>query len=134
LTQTTRTLTILLGAVAGISLLVGGIGIMNMMLTSVTERTHEIGLRKAVGARQQDIKAQFLAEALLLTLLGGGIGVLFGFAAALIISFAGVATAAITWWSILLAIGVTTIIGIAFGYYPASHAAKLSPMQALQYQ
>jgi ABC-type antimicrobial peptide transport system permease subunit len=134
LTETTRTLTVLLAAVAGISLLVGGIGIMNMMLTSVTERTREIGLRKAVGATRRDIQAQFLTESVCLTLLGGALGVVLGFAVAWTVSLAGISTAAVTWWSVGLALIVTSFVGIVFGYYPARRAAKLSPIRALQYQ
>ncbi len=130
----TGTLTILLASVAGISLLVGGIGIMNMMLTTVTERTREIGLRKAIGAKKKDIHMQFLMESILLTFVGGVIGIVLGCAIALIISAIGVMHAAISVFSIVLAFGVCALIGIIFGYYPARRAANLNPIEALRYE
>ncbi len=130
----TGTFTILLGAIAGISLLVGGIGIMNMMLTTVTERTREIGLRKAIGARRGDISSQFLAEAVMLTFFGGVIGVLFGWGLSLIVSKLFSLTAAISTSAVLLAFGVSAGIGIIFGYYPAKRASKLNPIDALRYE
>ena len=134
LTQVTTTFTIFLGSVAGISLLVGGIGIMNMMLTAVTERTREIGLRKAIGARAKDIALQFLAEAVMLTFLGGVVGVALGWAAAFAVSqFAGITTN-VSLTSILLAFGVSAGIGIMFGYYPARRASGLNPIEALRYE
>lgn len=133
-TEVTQTFTIFLGAVAAISLLVGGIGIMNMMLTTVTERTREIGLRKAIGAKESDINRQFLLEAVILTFIGGLIGIILGFVIAKVVSnFAGYPTS-ITLSSIVLAFGVATGIGIVFGYYPAWRAAKLDPIQALRYE
>ncbi|PIP30089.1 multidrug ABC transporter substrate-binding protein [Candidatus Jorgensenbacteria bacterium CG10_big_fil_rev_8_21_14_0_10_54_38] len=130
----TNTLTILLGAIAGISLLVGGIGIMNMMLTTVTERTREIGLRKAIGAKNADISVQFLTESVVLTFLGGLVGVFFGWlASSAVTQFAGIATA-ISLTSVLLAFGVSGAIGVAFGYYPARRAASLNPIEALRYE
>lgn len=130
----TGTLTILLGAIAGISLLVGGIGIMNMMLTTVTERTREIGLRKAIGAKRKDITTQFLAESVMLTFSGGIAGVLLGWLiASATTQFAGIATT-VSSDSILLACGVSAGIGIVFGYYPARRAAKLNPIEALRYE
>jgi putative ABC transport system permease protein len=130
----TNTLTILLGSIAGISLLVGGIGIMNMMLTAVTERTREIGLRKAVGARRSDISAQFLAESVALTFLGGVIGVSVGFGLAFVLTqFFSISTT-VTLWSVLLAAGVSIVIGIVFGYYPAFRASAMNPVEALRYQ
>jgi putative ABC transport system permease protein len=130
----TGTFTTLLAGIAGISLLVGGIGIMNMMLTTVTERTREIGLRKAIGADSSAISAQFLAESVTLTLIGGILGILTGWA----IGFAAAdllgASAIITLDSVLLATGVCAFIGIVFGYYPARRAAALSPIEALRYQ
>ncbi len=130
----TNTLTILLGAIAGISLVVGGIGIMNMMLTTVTERTREIGLRKAIGAKKKDISAQFLTESVTLTFLGGFIGIVFGWLAAWgVTQFAGITTQ-VSLLSITLAVGVSATIGIIFGYYPARRAASLNPIEALRYE
>ena len=130
----TNTMTILLAAIAGISLVVGGIGIMNMMMTTVTERTREIGLRKAIGAKRLDISLQFLAEAVMLTFLGGAIGIVLGSGLAYGIGFfTGMATK-ISLFSIILAFGVSTGIGIGFGYYPAEKAAKLNPIEALRYE
>jgi putative ABC transport system permease protein len=133
-TSVTETFTLLLGAVAGISLLVGGIGIMNMMLTTVTERTREIGLRKSLGAKSKDISMQFLVEAVMLTFLGGIIGVIFGWGISQAISRFGGITTAIDLAPILLAFGVSAAIGIVFGYYPARRAAKLNPIDALRYE
>ena len=130
----TNTLTIFLGAIAGISLVVGGIGIMNMMLTTVTERTREIGLRKAIGAKSRDINLQFLAEAVMLTFTGGGVGVVLGWILSLLISHFGGLTTSISLFSILLAFGVSAAIGISFGYYPARRAAGLNPIEALRYE
>jgi putative ABC transport system permease protein len=134
LTQVTTIFTIFLGAVASISLIVGGIGIMNMMLTSVTERTKEIGLRKAIGAKNREILAQILTESVLLTFLGGAVGIFFGWLISLGISkFAQISTQ-VSLSSILLAFSVCTIIGIFFGWWPAQKAAKLSPIEALRYE
>ncbi|RPI01366.1 MAG: FtsX-like permease family protein [Ignavibacteriae bacterium] len=130
----TDTFTILLGSVAGISLIVGGIGIMNMMLTTVTERTREIGLRKAIGAKAKDINLQFLAEAVTLTFAGGIIGVAFGWLASFGVSYFGILQTKVTIGSILLAFGISAAIGIIFGYYPAQRAAKLNPIEALRYE
>ncbi|MFH1393185.1 MAG: ABC transporter permease [Patescibacteria group bacterium] len=130
----TNTLTILLGAIAGISLIVGGVGIMNMMLTTVTERTREIGLRKAIGAKNKDISVQFLAESVMLTFLGGVVGIIFGWLAALAVTqFAGITTS-VSLMSVILAVGVSATIGIVFGYYPARRAASLNPIEALRYE
>ncbi|HXK37581.1 MAG TPA: ABC transporter permease [Candidatus Paceibacterota bacterium] len=130
----TNTMTMLLSAIAGISLIVGGIGIMNMMLTTVTERTREIGLRKAIGAKRRDISFQFLVEAVMLTFLGGFIGILLGWLISLLVtSLSGIATEVST-TSILLAFGVSATIGIVFGYYPARRAAALNPIEALRYE
>ncbi len=128
------TFTILLGSVAGISLLVGGIGIMNMMLTTVTERTKEIGLRKAIGAKRKDISNQFLAEAVTLTFLGGFIGIILGIGISYAVSLFGVLQTQISIYPILLAFGVSAGIGIIFGYYPARRAASLNPIEALRYE
>lgn len=130
----TQTFTILLGAVAGISLLVGGIGIMNMMLTTVTERTREIGLRKAIGAKRRDINVQFLVEAILLTFTGGVIGVILGWTISFLISYLGILQTSVSTGSIILAFGVSAFIGIVFGYYPARRASRLNPIQALRYE
>ncbi len=130
----TGTFTMLLAAIAGISLIVGGIGIMNMMLTTVTERTREIGLRKAIGAKNKDISLQFLSEAVLLTFMGGVMGVAVGWIASLAISkFAGMTTT-VSLFSVLLSFGVSAAIGICFGYYPATRAAKMNPIVALRYE
>ncbi|MBU6389410.1 ABC transporter permease [Patescibacteria group bacterium] len=134
LSSVTTTLTLLLGAIAGISLLVGGIGIMNMMLTTVTERTREIGLRKAIGAKSADISLQFLVEAIVLTFLGGAIGILLGWGIADLVTSFGVVTASVTWQSVLLSFGVSALVGIVFGFYPASRAAGLKPIDALKYE
>lgn len=134
LTQVTDTFTIFLAAVAGISLIVGGIGIMNMMLTTVTERTREIGLRKAIGAKRRDINLQFLAEAVALTFIGGLAGVLLGWIISIAVSsIAGIATS-VSISSVLLAFGVSAFIGIVFGYYPARRASRLNPIEALRYE
>ena len=130
----TGTFTILLGAVAGISLVVGGIGIMNMMLTTVTERTREIGLRKAIGAKRKDISTQFLTEAVALTVIGGTIGVILGWLIAFGVTYFDILQASISTSSVLLAFGVSAAIGIIFGYYPARRAAGLNPIEALRYE
>ena len=133
-TSTAKTFTILLGSVAAISLLVGGIGIMNMMLTNVTERTREIGLRKAIGAKSGDINLQFLSEAVALTFIGGIVGILLGIILSLIVNYFGWMTTTIAPYSVLLAFGVSALIGIVFGYYPARHAAALNPIDAIRYE
>ncbi len=130
----TSTFTYLLAAIAGISLLVGGIGIMNMMLTTVTERTREIGLRKAIGAKKHDIRLQFLIESMMLTIIGGIIGVILGIVIAWAISLTGLLQASVTVTSIILSFGVSALIGIVFGYYPAARASNLNPIEALRYE
>jgi putative ABC transport system permease protein len=130
----TGTFTLLLASIAGISLLVGGIGIMNMMLTTVTERTREIGLRKAIGARPRDITSQFLTEAVTLCLTGGIIGILIGWGGSEIITATGLLTTLVTFQSVALGVGVCAGIGIVFGYYPARRASNLDPIEALRYQ
>jgi putative ABC transport system permease protein len=134
ITTVTQTLTIFLGAIAGISLLVGGIGIMNIMLVSVTERTKEIGLRKAVGATRNQILTQFLIETMTLSLLGGIIGILLGVGISFIFTLTGMITAVVTADSILLAFTFSLAIGVFFGLYPAYRAANLHPMVALRYE
>ena len=130
----TGTFTILLASIAGISLLVGGIGIMNMMLTTVTERTREIGLRKAVGIRRKYILWQFLSEAVTLTFFGGVLGIVLGFGASLLVSKLSGLVTTVSPSSVLLAFGVSALVGIVFGFYPAKRAARLSPMDALRYE
>ncbi len=130
----TDTFTLLLGAVASISLLVGGIGIMNMMLTTVTERTKEIGLRKAIGAKRKDINNQFLGEAIVLTFIGGVFGVIIGWLISIIASQVGGVAMKISTESIILAFGVSGFIGVVFGYYPASRASKMNPIDCLRYE
>ncbi|MFN8411562.1 MAG: ABC transporter permease [Anaerolineales bacterium] len=134
LTSVTQILTTFLGAIAGISLLVGGIGIMNIMLVSVTERTKEIGLRKAVGATKNQILTQFLIETMTLSVLGGIIGILLGVGLALLFKATGLIASVITADSILLAFTFAMAIGVFFGLYPAYRAANLHPMVALRYE
>ena len=133
-TSVTSTLTVFLGAVAGISLLVGGIGIMNIMLVSVTERTREIGLRKAIGARKGDVLFQFLMEAIILSLIGGGIGILVGIGIGQLVNLTGLVTSVVTMESVALAVGFSFAIGLFFGIYPANQAASLNPIEALRYE
>ncbi len=133
--ETTGTFTALLGSIAAISLIVGGIGIMNIMLVSVTERTREVGLRKAVGAKKSDILVQFLAEAIMLSVLGGLLGVGLGIGGAQVISpLLGGSQALVTPESVILALSVSLGIGIFFGLYPADRAASLKPIDALRYE
>jgi len=134
LSSTTRTMSILLGCIAAISLLVGGIGIMNIMLVSVTERTREIGLRKALGARAKDIMTQFLIESIVMTLSGGFIGILLGVTSATVLSLAAGWATRVTVSSVVLATGFSIAIGIFFGLWPAKKASELNPIEALRYE
>ncbi len=134
LNQVTSAFTAFLAAIASISLVVGGIGIMNMMLTTVTERTREIGLRKAIGATQQDIHRQFLIEATTLTFLGGTIGIFLGWLISYIVTSLGLIQTKVSLSSVILAFGVSAAIGIIFGYYPARRASKMNPIEALRYE
>jgi putative ABC transport system permease protein len=133
--ETTETFTVLLASIAAISLLVGGIGVMNIMLVTVTERTREIGIRKAVGAKRRDIMAQFLIEAMVLCLLGGLIGVLVGYGGAQVVTpLLGGSRALVTPESVIMALGVSVAVGLFFGLYPAGRAAALRPIDALRYE
>lgn len=134
LTSTTRTMSLLLGAIAAISLLVGGIGIMNIMLVSVTERTREIGLRKAIGANNKDIMVQFLIEAVLMSLIGGLVGVMLGGGAAALITIFAKWSVKVSLSSVVLATVFSLAVGIVFGLWPAQKAAKLDPIEALRYE
>ena len=132
--ETAKTMSMLLGAIASISLLVGGIGIMNIMLVSVTERTREIGIRMAIGAREKDILLQFLLEACVISIVGCVIGIALGLGGALLVKKMVGAEILISMRSIVLAFSVAASVGVFFGYYPASKAAKLRPIEALRYQ
>ena len=134
LTTVIDTFTLFLAAIASISLLVGGIGIMNMMLTTVTERPKEIGLRKAIGAKRSDINLQFLSEAVVLTFIGGFIGIILGWLICLIVTSTGIVQTQVSLSSVLLAFGVSSSIGIILGYYPARRAGMLNPIDALRYE
>ncbi len=130
----TATLTFFLGAIAGISLLVGGIGIMNIMLVSVTERTREIGLRKAVGAKRRDILTQFLVEAIVLSVIGGAIGIILGITIGKLVDLTGIIETIVSPDSIILAVGFSIAVGLFFGIYPARRASRLNPIEALRYE
>jgi putative ABC transport system permease protein len=132
--QTSQILTYLLGSVASVSLLVGGIGIMNIMLVSVTERTREIGVRMAVGATEQDVKLQFLSEAVVLSFLGGSVGIVLGVIGSAIISNVLNWSTLVSTSSIIVAVFFSAGVGVFFGYYPASKAAQLDPIEALRYE
>jgi putative ABC transport system permease protein len=134
ISEAAGTMTLLLGAIAAISLLVGGIGVMNIMLVSVLERTREIGIRKALGAREHDIWIQFLVEAAFLTLAGGIIGVIIGWLVAFFISSTGLMTTVVTTDIVVLAVSVSVGIGLFFGFYPAWNASRLNPIEALRYE
>jgi putative ABC transport system permease protein len=132
--QLTRAMFIIMVGIAGISLVVGGIGIMNIMLVSVTERTREIGVRKAIGAKSSEILGQFLLESIMICLVGGLIGVFFGFSITKLISLAGKIPFGMPFWSILLGFGFSFFTGVFFGFYPARKASSLSPVEALRYE
>jgi len=127
-------MTRLLAAIASVSLLVGGIGIMNIMLVSVTERTREIGLRMALGARGHDILVQFLVEAVTLSLIGGMVGIAIGLAATRVISYLAEWPVLVVPQAIVLAFGFAAAVGVFFGFYPARKAARLDPIEALRYE
>jgi putative ABC transport system permease protein len=132
--QSARVMALLLGSIAGVSLLVGGIGIMNIMLVSVTERTREIGIRMAVGAKTWDIRLQFLIEALILSLIGGGVGILIGVSGSQVLSNIAGWPTIVSPYSILLAFSFSGVVGIFFGFYPAMKASLLDPIEALRYE
>ncbi|HEX9114267.1 MAG TPA: FtsX-like permease family protein, partial [Nitrospirota bacterium] len=132
--QSTKVMTLLLGAIASVSLLVGGIGIMNIMLVSVTERTREIGIRMAIGAKTWDIRLQFIIEALTLSLIGGVVGIIAGVSTALILSSLSGWPTIVSFPSVLLAFSFSGFIGIFFGFYPAYKASLLNPIDALRYE
>jgi ABC-type antimicrobial peptide transport system permease subunit len=127
-------MTALLASVAAVSLLVGGIGIMNVMLLSVTERTKEIGIRRAIGARSKDVLLQFLMEATTLSLAGGMAGIVLGVAISVAISRWATWTASVSGLSVALSFGVAAMVGIFFGYYPARRAAEVAPIESLRYE
>jgi len=133
-TATSKTMTALLGAIAGISLIVGGIGIMNIMLVSVTERTREIGIRLAIGAHDRDVRLQFLIEAMILSVLGGVFGVVLGIGVSEIVSTQLGWPVLVSTLSVVLAVGVSAIIGMVFGFYPAHKASQLDPIDALRFE
>jgi ABC-type antimicrobial peptide transport system permease subunit len=128
------TMTALLGAIATISLVVGGIGIMNIMLVSVTERTREIGIRRAIGARSRDVLLQFLVEAVTLGLTGGVAGIILGFLAALAVTQLLEWPASVSFVSVVLSFGIAGAVGVFFGFYPARRASRLNPINALRYE
>jgi putative ABC transport system permease protein len=132
--RTQRLFDIVMGAIAGISLLVGGIGIMNIMLATVLERTREIGIRRAMGARQADVRNQFVMEAFAITLTGGLLGIVMGLAIAKGVAYYAGWSTIVTFWSIALSVGVSAGVGLVFGIYPATRAARLDPIEALRYE
>jgi putative ABC transport system permease protein len=132
--ETTKTMSMLLGGIAGISLVVGGIGIMNIMLVSVTERTREIGIRKAIGAKRRNILVQFLIESIVVSCFGGLIGVAFGYMGSQIIGKVMSVAAQPSIMTILFSFSFSAVVGIFFGFYPASKASKLNPIEALRFE
>ncbi|RLD16047.1 hypothetical protein DRI50_02860 [candidate division KSB1 bacterium] len=132
--ETQRIFNLVMGTIAGISLLVGGIGIMNIMLASVLERTREIGIRRSLGATRRDIMGQFLLEAVLLSLIGGIAGILLGYILSYGVTLFSNWETSVSWWSVILAVGVSSGVGILFGYVPARKAAELNPIDALRYE
>jgi putative ABC transport system permease protein len=132
--KTRRIFNVVMGGIAGISLLVGGIGIMNIMLASVLERTREIGTRRAVGATRRDIKSQFVTEAVLISLVGGILGIVLGFSIAWGVELFSDMSTVVTWTSIVLAFGFSVLVGLVFGTYPAVNAARLDPIEALRHE
>jgi putative ABC transport system permease protein len=132
--RTQRLFNLVMGAIAGISLLVGGIGIMNIMLASVLERTREIGIRRAVGARKKDIRFQFVVESFALSALGGVFGILMGVAIAQIVAASAGWPTLVRAWSIVLATGVAMAVGLASGIYPAVRASEVDPIESLRYE
>ena len=132
--RTQRLFNVVMGCIAGISLLVGGIGIMNIMLATVLERTREIGVRRAVGARRGDIRFQFVVESFALSLIGGLAGVVMGLVIARVVAASAGWPTVVTRWSMLLSTGVSAAVGLASGIYPAVRAAELDPIDALRYE
>jgi putative ABC transport system permease protein len=133
-TETTKTMTSLLASIAGVSLLVGGIGIMNIMLVSVTERTREIGLRLAIGARGRDVLLQFLVEAVVISLFGGGIGIALGYGLSWGVKTFMAWPALVPINAVFVAVGFAAVVGVFFGFYPARKAAGLDPIEALRFE
>jgi putative ABC transport system permease protein len=132
--RTKQIFNIVLGSIAAISLLVGGIGIMNIMLATVTERTREIGIRRALGARRRDIVTQFLVEAVLLSGAGGVCGVALGIAVPLMVTYFAEMKTIITFWSPIIAFSISAVVGVVFGLYPAVRAAEMDPVEALRHE
>lgn len=130
----TEILTLIIGAVAGIALVVGGVGVMNIMLVSVTERTHEIGIRMSLGATRRAILMQFLIESVMITVMGGALGILLGILGAQVVAWTTKLPTTVSWWAVLIGLGFSVLIGLVCGVYPANKAAKLNPIDALRYE